>query len=180
TGVAVLVNRDAASAPAGATLSTNVPSNVPSRGTTTVRQPNVPVEDSACCDTTDVSEAIALNRSVLLHYLDTMLQWGDALMRCHTPEAFQQARVIFDTMAMILGPNPHAVIATPPPAPQTVSAFTPLFAPLNPRLLELYTHTQERLGLIRHCLNALRRRDGRPNADLPYWAEPPRCGCQMP
>lgn len=167
TSVAVLGNRGAAA-------------NVPSRGSTVDRQTGAVVVESACCDTTDVSNAIALNRSVLLHYLDTMLQWGDALMRCHTPEAFQQARVIFDTMAMILGPSPRAVIATPPPAPQTVSAFTPLFAPLNPRLIELYTHTQERLGLIRHCLNALRRRDGQPHADLPYWGEPPCCGCETP
>ena len=68
-------------------------------------QPSVVVRDSACCDSTDVSDAVALNRSILLHYLETMLQWGDALMRCHSPEAFQQARVIYDTMAMILGPH---------------------------------------------------------------------------
>ncbi len=138
------------------------------------------VHDSACCDTTDVSDAVALNRSVLLHYLETMLQWGDALMRCHSPEAFQQARLVYDTMAMILGPHPHAVIATPPPTPQTVSSFTPLFAPLNPRLLALYRQTQERLGLIRHCLNAHRLRDGRPNLDMPYWGADACCGCKTP
>jgi hypothetical protein len=172
-------NRDAADANRDAANANRNAANVPSRGSTG-RQPGAVVQESACCDTTDVSDAIALNRSVLLHYLDTMLQWGDALMRCHTPEAFQQARVIFDMMAMILGPNPHAVIATPPPSPQTVAGFKPLFPPLNPRLLELYVHTQERLGLIRHCLNALRRRDGRRNANLPYWGEPPCCGCETP
>jgi hypothetical protein len=141
---------------------------------------DVVVHDSACCDSTHVSNAVAMNRSVLLHYLETMLQWGDALMRCHSPEAFQQARVIFDTVAMILGPHPHAVIATPPPKPQTVSSFKPLFAPLNPRLLALYTQTQERLGLIRHCLNAYRLRDGRPNVDTPYWGADACCGCETP
>ncbi len=138
------------------------------------------MQDSACCDSTDVSDAIALNRSILLHYLETMLQWGDALMRCHSPEAFQQARVIYDTMAMILGPPPHAVIATPSPTPQTVSSFTPLFAPLNPRLLAFYTQTQERLGLIRHCLNSYRLRNGRPNIDMPYWGADACCGCETP
>ena len=127
------------------------------------------VHDSACCDSTDVSDAVALNRSVLLHYLETMLQWGDALMRCHSPEAFQQARVIFDTVAMILGPHPHAVIATPPPKPQTVSSFTPLFAPLNPRLLALYTHDA---GAARadpalpECVPAARRPSQRRHAVL--------------
>jgi hypothetical protein len=140
----------------------------------------VVVRDSACCDSTDISDAVALNRSVLLHYLETMLQWGDTLMRRHSPEAFQQARMIFDTMAMILGPHPHAVIATPPPTAQTVSSFTPLFAPLNPRLLALYTQMQERLGLIRHCLNAYRLRDGRPNVDMPYWGADACCGCETP
>jgi hypothetical protein len=140
----------------------------------------VVVRDSECCDSTDVSDAVVLNRSVLLHYLETMLQWGDALMRCFSPEAFQQARVIYDTMGMILGPQPHAVIAIPPATAQTVGSFTPLFAPLNPRLLGLYRHTQERLGLIRHCLNALRLRDGDPKTGLPYWGRHACCGCDTP
>ncbi|HYT68978.1 MAG TPA: neuraminidase-like domain-containing protein [Vicinamibacterales bacterium] len=178
TGVVVLVH-DTAAAPSHATVA-GVPADVPAHETPSHGQPSVVVQDSACCDSTDVSDAIALNRSVLLHYLETMLEWGDALMRCHSPEVFQQARVIYDTMAMILGPLPHAVIATPPATPQTVSTFTPLFAPLNPRLLAFYTHTQERLGLIRHCLNSYRLRNGRPNIDMPYWGADACCGCETP
>ena len=154
--------------------------DVPSRGSTTDGEPGVVDRESACCDSTDISDAVALDRSILLHYLETMLQWGDALMRCHSPEAFQQARVIYDTMKMILGPQPHAVMDTPPDTPQTVSSFTPLFASLNPRLLALYTHTQERLGLVRHCLNSYRLRDGRPNHDMPYWGADACCGCKTP
>ncbi|MEH2539206.1 neuraminidase-like domain-containing protein [Bradyrhizobium sp. AZCC 1699] len=180
TGVVVLVSDDSAAAPGAATVAGG-PASVPPHGSTPdTHHPSVVVRDSACCDSTDVSDAVALNRSILLHYLETMLQWGDALMRCHSPEEFQQARVIYDTMAMILGPPPHAVIATPPATPQTVSSFTPLFAPLNPRLLALYTHTQERLGLIRHRLNAYRLRNGRPNVDIPYWGEDACCGCETP
>jgi hypothetical protein len=167
TGGVAFVDRDSAA-------------GLPSRDSTPDRPPGVIVQETACCDSTDVSDAVALNRSVLLHYLETMLQWGDALMRCHTPEAFQQSRVIFDTLAMVLGPHPHAVTATPPPTPQTVSSFTPLFAPLNPRLLALYRQTQERLGLIRHCLNAYRRRNGRSNLDMPYWGAQACCGCEAP
>jgi hypothetical protein len=71
-------------------------------------------------------------------------------------------------------------MATPPAAPQTVSTFTPLFPPLNPRLLALYMRTTERLGLIRHCLNSYRLRSGRPNIDMPYWAGHACCGCESP
>jgi hypothetical protein len=178
TGVVVLVSHDSAAGPSGATAA-GTPTGVPLHGSPSDAQLAV-VHDSACCDSTKVSDAVALNRSVLLHYLDTLLQWGDALMRCHSPEAFQQARVIYDTMAMILGPSPHAVIATPPATTQTVSSFTPLFAPLNPRLLTLYTKTNDRLGLIRHCLNAYRLRNGRPNVDMPYGGADACCGCEIP
>ena len=133
-------------------------------------------ETSACCDTTDINPVMAEDRSVLLHYLETLIEWGDALMRRHSPEAFQQARAVFDTAAMILGPSPRSVKAQPPPTIQTVSSFTPMFPPLNPRLLDLYCHTGDRLGLIRHCLNARRLRDGR-GRDLPYWGEDACCGC---
>jgi hypothetical protein len=178
TGVVVLAHGPAAG-PGGATH--DGPAGVPPADSPpNTHHPGVVVRGSACCDSTDVSDAVAMNRSVLLHYLETMLQWGDALMRCHSPESFQQARVIYDTMAMVLGPTPHAVIATPPATPQTVSSFTPLFAPLNPRLLALYRHNQERLGLIRHCLNSYRLRNGTPTVDMPYWGADACCGCETP
>ena len=161
-GIAVLATHDSASI---SHHSTYDPAGVPSG------------YESLCCDSTNVSAEVVLNRSVLLHYLETLLQWGDALMCRHTPEAFQQARVVFDTMAMILGPRPHAVQAQPPSAVQTVDSFTPLFAPLNPRLLALYSSTHDRLTLIRHCLNAYRLRNGRPNQDMTYWGGEACCGC---
>jgi hypothetical protein len=138
---------------------------------------NSVIVPSACCDTTDVSDAVAMDRSVLLHYLDTLLEWGDALMRQHSPEAFQQARLIFDTASMILGPQPASVKVQPPATIQTVSAFTPMFAPINPRLLDLYCHVEDRLALIRHCLNARRLRDGVGRRDMPYWGQDACCGC---
>jgi Tc toxin complex TcA C-terminal TcB-binding domain len=132
---------------------------------------------SACCDTTDVSDAVALDRSVLLHYLETLLEWGDALMHQHSPEVFQQARLIFDTATMILGPQPTSVKAQPPTTIQTVSAFTPMFPPINPRLLDLYCHVEDRLAMIRHCLNTRRLRDGVSRRDMPYWGQDACCGC---
>ena len=36
---------------------------------------------NSCCDTTDITCRDARHRSVLLHFLDTLMEWGDALMR---------------------------------------------------------------------------------------------------
>ena len=82
------------------------PNQIPGVPAAEIAVPPPDRSTSACCDTTDVTEAVARDRSVLLHYLETLLEWGDALMRRHSPEAFQQARLIFDTAAMILGPTP--------------------------------------------------------------------------
>ena len=37
------------------------------------------------------------------------MEWGDALMRRNSPEAFQQARVAFDMMRKIMGRHPLVV-----------------------------------------------------------------------
>ena len=57
----------------------------------------------ACCDSTDISCAQARDRAALLLYLETLVEWGDALRRRgNSPEAFDQARVIFDAAHEIL------------------------------------------------------------------------------
>lgn len=70
----------------------------------------VQTTEKCCCPSDPVSIAEAKERSILLHYLDTLVQWGDTLMRKNTPEGFQQARLIFDTAAKILGATPIAVL----------------------------------------------------------------------
>lgn len=127
-------------------------------------------EQTVCCQSGSVSDPVAKDRSIILHYLETLLQWGDAVMRRNSTEAFQQARLIFDTAAKILGVPPHSVIEVHPVLePKTVADFDPLPAPLNPRLLALYELVEDRLALIHNCLNARRLRNGRPNKDMPYW-----------
>jgi len=117
------------------------------------------------------------NRSILLHYLDTLMQWGDALMKKHAPEAFQQARLVYDTACKILGVSPSTVIdedvGTPPP----IDDFAATGTLLNPRLLNLYDSIQDRLDLIRTCQNMARYENGKPNKDMPYFGNDPfRCG----
>ncbi len=135
--------------------------------------------EAMCCQTDTVSDREeakdreAKDRSVTLHYLETLLQWGDAVMRRHSPEAFRQARLIYDTAAKILGVRPRSVVVEVDTATesQTVSDFDPLPAPLNPRLMALYEMVEDRLALIHSCLNARRLRNGRPNQDMPYWGD---------
>jgi hypothetical protein len=123
-----------------------------------------------CCNSTGASDAVALNRSVLLNVLDTMAQWAQTQMRKAAPEAFQQARLLLDTMNRILGPMPPTVLAADPGNTQTVGGFTPDFAPINPRLMALYEIVADRLALIRCCENSRRLRNGLPDCDMPYFA----------
>jgi Tc toxin complex TcA C-terminal TcB-binding domain len=129
-----------------------------------------PTSVECCCASDPVSDAEVKDRSILMHYLDALLQWGDALMRKNRPEAFQQARLIFDTAAKILGAAPITVLSKDETleAP-TVANFKPDCAPINPRLMCLYTGVNDRLSLIHNCLNARPLKNGRENLDMPYF-----------
>ncbi|HZI55896.1 MAG TPA: insecticidal toxin complex protein, partial [Verrucomicrobiae bacterium] len=124
---------------------------------------------TTCCDSTDITVEEARHRSVILQYVETLLEWSQALMRRNSPEAFQQARLILDTTVMILGKRPRTVLAEDSGPMQSVSNFIPLIPPLNPRLLEAYDHVQDSLGLIHACINAQRLRNGRLCTDSTYW-----------
>ena len=129
---------------------------------------------STCCDSSKVTDEVARHRSVVLHYCQTLVDWGDAVMRRRrSPEAFQQARLIYDTVAKIIGCTPQTILLPEPPAPESVMAFTPANPPLNPRLMDLYSLTADRLGLIRTCYDARRLANGRPDCDMPYWGDDP-------
>ncbi len=132
-----------------------------------------PDEGRRCCqDSTIRTAADARQRSVVLHYLETLLDWADALLRRNTPEAFDQARLVFQTAAKLLGPAPRVVRGeedTDPPEP--VAAFAAHRPRLNPRLVQLYELTQDRQELIRGCLNARRLGSGTLNKDMPYWRD---------
>jgi hypothetical protein len=129
--------------------------------------------NGACCDSTKVSIAVSKNRSIVLDYLETLKEFGEAEMRRNSPEHFQQARLLFDTMELILGKRPVSVQLPEPATPGTVATYQPDFPPLNPRLMDLYDVTRDRLGLIHDCLNAWRLRDGCPRSDMPYFGNSP-------
>ncbi len=130
--------------------------------------------NSTCCDSSKVTDEVARNRAVVLHFCQTLVDWGDDLMRRRrSPEAFQQARLIYDTVTRITGCTPQTLLGAEPSAPKSVTAFTPANPPLNPRLMDLYSLVGDRLGLIRTCYDARRLRNGRPDCDMPYWEEDP-------
>ncbi len=102
------------------------------------------------------------------------MEWGDALTRSgNSPEAFEQARVIFDTARSILGKTPHGVRMSQPIAQQTVATFIPAFAPLNPRLLDLYDIVGDRLALIREVASSRRLEEGGLGQEIPYFGDDP-------
>lgn len=129
--------------------------------------------NDCCCASDPVTDLVARNRAFLLHYLETLVQWGDALMRKNTPEAFQQARLIFDTASKILGQSPKSVVAQDNVyvSTQTINQFIPDCPPLNSRILCLYGTVNDRIELIHHCLNSKRLKNGRPNLDMPYFGD---------
>ena len=127
----------------------------------------------ACCDSTETTCAVARSRSILLLYLEALVEWGDALMRRDSPEAFQQARLIFDTAQRILGAEPRSIQLPDAAVVQTVGDFIPDFAPLNPRLLGLYRTVRDRRQLNHACLGPGRLRHGSPGGEMPYFGDDP-------
>lgn len=157
------------------------PSTAPTDGNVPVAVTTAPGrgdhEKSTCCDSSKVTDEVARHRAVVLQYCQTLVDWGDALMRRRrSPEALQQARLIYDTVAKITGHTPRTILLPKPTAPALVAAFVPAHPPLNPRLMDLYSLTDDRLDLIRTCLDARRLRNGRPDCDLPYWGDDPLRG----
>ncbi len=128
----------------------------------------------ACCDSTKVSCGTVRNRAVTLHYCETLLEWADRLMhRRNSPEACQQVRLLCDTAARIAGPRPRTVLIPETAKPQTVSSFSPAYAPLNPRLMDIYSTIDDRLALIHTDRSARRIRNGRLPEDMNYFGDSP-------
>jgi Tc toxin complex TcA C-terminal TcB-binding domain len=136
--------------------------------------------DVTCCPTIAADDDVARARAVLLHYLETILDWADALISRNSPEAFRRADVLVDAVARVLGTHPPTVYAeTDDAAAPTLAGFVASPAGLNPRLLALYDRVDDRAMLIHTVHNGRRRRSGRPVVDMPYFGDavPGHCGC---
>jgi hypothetical protein len=160
--------------PVGATGSTGATGGVPVGATGPTGATGTTAAQSACCDSTKVTDEVARHRTVTLTFCHTMLEWAQALMRHPaSPEAYQQALLVCNTVAKIMGPYPSTILLPEPANPEPVSSFKPAFAPLNPRLLDLYGLLTDRMALVHLCLDARRLKNGRPNRDLLYFGDDP-------
>ena len=122
----------------------------------------------ACCDSTKITEEVARDRAVTLHYCRTLIEWADALMRRRrAPEAFQQARVLYNTAARIAGPRPVTILLPEPGSPQSVASFVPAYAPLNPRAHADVRRHRRPPGLTRRSLDAAC--GSAAGRDIPYF-----------
>ena len=131
----------------------------------------------ACCDSAKVSDETARHRAATLHFCETLLEWAERLMcRGNCPEAFQQARLLCDTAAKVAGRRPKTILMPEAATPQPVSSFTPAYAPLNPRLMDLYSSIDDKLVLIHTCESARRLPRGRLGEDMIYFGDSPLRG----
>jgi hypothetical protein len=139
----------------------------------------------SCCDSTLISAETARRRAVVLQYLDTLLEWSGALLRQNSSETAQQARLVLDTAARILGTCPRTVHDHEPPQPANVAGFVASLPPLNPRLMEIYRRVRDGLALVHRCQDEERLRSAAGDCRAPYWGQEPcdcgdqcqRCGC---
>ncbi|MQA29779.1 MAG: insecticidal toxin complex protein [Luteitalea sp.] len=127
-----------------------------------------------CCDLLVRTDLDARRRSILLAYLETLLQYAQAAMCRDSPEGYAVARLRLDTVARFLGERPRTIFGQDAGvAPQTVLAFVPRFAPINPRLMEIYDRVEDQLEALHHCLTRARIHGGVLHVDTAYWGDSP-------
>ena len=91
-------------------------------------------------------------KSVLLLYVEILLQWASSLLEDHSIDALHQAKVLFSEVDRLLGPKPARVLAEERAVGEslTVAEFQPQSAPLNPRLVKLYDRLTTLRGISEH------------------------------
>lgn len=127
-----------------------------------------------CCDTLVKTDLAARQRSVVLAYLETLLQHAQAAYCRHSPEGYALARLRLDTLMKFLGARPRTIFGQDEgTTAQTVLAFTPRLPPLNPRLMEIYDRANDQLDALHHCMTKARLRGGTLHVDTSYWGDDP-------
>ena len=127
--------------------------------------------DLPCCPTSPVKGAKARGRAAVLEYLETLLDWADALGCRNSLEASQQAFTLLGVIGRVLGPAPgRADAADGTQGKMTLASFQPYAAPLNPRLMALYAGSEDSLSPLRATLNKGRLRNGALGLDMgAFW-----------
>ncbi len=135
-----------------------------------------------CCDTLVKTDLASRQRSIVLAYLETLLQHAQAAMCRHSPEGYAISRLRLDMLAKFLGERPRTVFGEDDGAtPQTITAFVPRLAPLNPRLMEIYDRVDDQLETLHRCVTKARLTGGSLHVDTSYWGDNPvRRGWRTP
>jgi hypothetical protein len=139
-----------------------------------VRRGDVRTDQDPCCDTLVKTDRASRQRSIVLAYLETLLQYSQAAMCQHSPEGYAIARLRLDTLSKFLGERPRTIFGQDDGMyPQTITAFVPRFAPLNPRLMEIYDRVADQIDALHHCLTKARLAGGVLHVDTSYWGDDP-------
>ncbi|WYZ35517.1 hypothetical protein EsH8_X_000164 [Colletotrichum jinshuiense] len=122
--------------------------------------------DLPCCPSSPVKAGKARGRAAVLEYLETLLEWADALCARNSLETSQRASTLLRVIESVLGPAPIQVNASDnTDGRMTVASFHPYAAPLNPRLVELYAGVADRMSSLRATLNKGRLSNGAVGLD---------------
>ncbi|WP_373509400.1 neuraminidase-like domain-containing protein [Thiocapsa sp.] len=139
-------------------------------------------DQDPCCDTSVRTEFDSRQRSVVLAYLETLLLYAQAAMRRHSAEGYATAKLRLDLLARFLGERPRTIFGQDDATnPQTVTAFVPRFAPLNPRLMDIYQRAWDEREALSHCMTKTRLTGSTSPMDASYWGDnPTRRGWETP
>lgn len=65
------------------------------------------------------ARTVAFQQTILMHYLDNLIAWGDSLFRQNTMESVNQATQMYILADKLLGPKPRIVPPVAEPEPET-------------------------------------------------------------
>jgi hypothetical protein len=134
----------------------------------------VRTDQDPCCDTLVRTDLAARQRSIVLSYLETLLQYAQSAMCKNSPEGYAITRLRLDTLSRFLGERPRTILGQDDGEdPKTVAAFVPRFPPLNPRLMEIYDNVSDQLDALHLCLTKARLKGGGLHVDTSYWGDDP-------
>lgn len=101
----------------------------------------------------DNSKEAVRRRTLVMAYLDNLVQWANHLQQMNTTDTLRQAAMIYGVAKKIMGPRPTTAYLQAPTTPATLLDFEAIHPGLNSRLLCMYEDCEHGLSLIHHCLS---------------------------
>ncbi|MCB2190550.1 MAG: peptidoglycan-binding protein [Deltaproteobacteria bacterium] len=80
---------------------------------------------------------VAYQKTVVMKYLDNLLDWGDHLFRQDTMESINEATQLYILAAEILGPRPRTIAPRAKPQVHTSNSLAPSLAAFSNRLVDI-------------------------------------------